>query len=182
MTKIFKNRITQESPSTIRKLKSLFINMNKDKKHNEDTPYGLFSFTLTPNNNVDEIQLEKDFKSILSHFYKWRYGTKWKSIKNIQYKFNGIIEKQSCGINHIHLTIYQFNVEELSIFISYITQMFKELYSKSSYKISKIYNIKGWEDYISPFKSHKDNYISKMRITPPIIINDLLFSSSKNDK
>lgn len=31
MTKIFRNRITQESPSTIRKLKSLFINMNKDK-------------------------------------------------------------------------------------------------------------------------------------------------------
>lgn len=98
MTKIFKNRITQESPSTIRKLKSLFINMNKDKKHNEDTPYGLFSFTISPNNNVDEVKLEKDFKSILSHFYKWRYGTKWKSIKNIQYKFEGIIKNKPVAL------------------------------------------------------------------------------------
>ena len=57
MTKVFKNRITQESPTTIRKLKSLFVNMNSDKKHTENTPYGLFSFTLTPNNNIDEIDI-----------------------------------------------------------------------------------------------------------------------------
>ena len=180
MTKIFKNRITQESPSTLRKLKSLFINMSIDKKHNANTPYGLLAFTLSPNNKIDEIKLEKDFKSILSHFYKWRFGTKWKSIKNIQYEFEGIIEKQACGINHIHLTIYHQNLEELSIFVSYVTKMFKELYSKSSYHIAQIYDISGWLDYISPYKSNKDNYISKKRITPPIIINNHIFSSNSD--
>ena len=88
---IFKNRITQEAPNIIKQLKSLWIDMNLDKKQTQNTPNGL----------LDTVKLEKDFKSILSHYYHWRYGSKWKKLKHIQVPFQGIIEKQSNGINHI---------------------------------------------------------------------------------
>ena len=66
---IFKNRITQEAPNIIKQLKSLWIDMNLDKKQTQNTPNGLFALTLNPNNFVDTVKLEKDFKSILSHYY-----------------------------------------------------------------------------------------------------------------
>lgn len=62
---IFKNRITQEAPNIIKQLKSLWIDMNLDKKQTQNTPNGLFALTLNPNNFVDIVKLEKDFKSIL---------------------------------------------------------------------------------------------------------------------
>lgn len=133
MKKIFKNRITQETPNTIKQLKSLWIDMSSDKQLAPNTPNGLFAFTLNPNNFVDAVKLETDFKSILSHYYHWRYGSKWRKLKHIQVPFQGIIEKQSNGINHIHITIYQYNVEELALFIGYIIKMFKSLYFKASY-------------------------------------------------
>lgn len=46
---IFKNRITQESPYIIKQLKSLWIEMNSDKKQTQNTPNGLFALTLNPN-------------------------------------------------------------------------------------------------------------------------------------
>lgn len=101
--KIFKNRITQETPNTIKQLKSLWIDMNSDKQLTPNTPNGLFAFTINPNNFVDAVKLETDFKSILSHYYHWRYGSKWRNLKHIQVPFQGIIEKQSNGINHIHI-------------------------------------------------------------------------------
>lgn len=64
-----------------------------------NTPNGLFAFTLNPNNFVDAVKLETDFKSILSHYYHWRYGSKWRNLKHIQVPFQGIIEKQSNGIS-----------------------------------------------------------------------------------
>lgn len=118
--------------------------MSSDKQLAPNTPNGLFAFTLNPNNFVDAVKLETDFKSILSHYYHWRYGSKWRKLKHIQVPFQGIIEKQSNGINHIHITIYQYNIEELALFVGYIIRMFKSLYIKTSYKIKKIYNIDGW--------------------------------------
>lgn len=38
---IFKNRITQEAPNIIKQLKSLWIDMNLDKKQTQNTPNGL---------------------------------------------------------------------------------------------------------------------------------------------
>lgn len=81
--KIFKNRITQETPNTIKQLKSLWIDMSSDKQLAPNTPNGLFAFTLNPNNFVDAVKLETDFKSILSHYYHWRYGSKWRKLKHI---------------------------------------------------------------------------------------------------
>lgn len=175
--KIFKNRITQETPNTIKQLKSLWIDMSSDKQLAPNTPNGLFAFTLNPNNFVDAVKLETDFKSILSHYYHWRYGSKWRKLKHIQVPFQGIIEKQSNGINHIHITIYQYNIEELALFVGYIIRMFKSLYIKTSYKIKKIYNIDGWHNYISPFPTNKDKFISKYRIEAPTYICSDLFNS-----
>ena len=78
--KIFKNRITQETPNTIKQLKSLWIDMNSDKQLTPNTSNGLFAFTINPNNFVDAVKLETDFKSILSHYYHWRYGSKWRNL------------------------------------------------------------------------------------------------------
>lgn len=175
--KIFKNRITQETPNTIKQLKSLWIDMNSDKQLTPNTSNGLFAFTINPNNFVDAVKLETDFKSILSHYYHWKYGSKWRNLKHIQVPFQGIIEKQSNGINHIHITIYQYNVEELALFIGYIIKMFKSLYFKASYKIKKIYNIDGWHNYTSPFPTNKDKFISKYRIEAPTYICSDLFNS-----
>lgn len=50
---IFKNRMTQESPYVIKQLKSLWIEMNSDKKQTQNTPNGLFALTLNPNNRVN---------------------------------------------------------------------------------------------------------------------------------
>uniref|UniRef100_UPI003AF13AF6 hypothetical protein n=1 Tax=Holdemanella sp. TaxID=1971762 RepID=UPI003AF13AF6 len=83
----------------------------------------------------------------------------------------------SNGINHIHITIYQYNVEELALFIGYIIKMFKSLYFKASYKIKKIYNIDGWHNYTSPFPTNKDKFISKYRIEAPTYICSDLFNS-----
>jgi len=113
--KLFKNRITQENKQTIRKMKSLYVDMNSDKQMTPNTPYGLFALSIQPNIYVDSIELEKRFKSILSHFYRWRYGSKWRKLKNIQYYFKGVIEKQGSGVNHIHITIFQYNMEEFSV-------------------------------------------------------------------
>ena len=174
--KLFKNRITQENEKTIRKMKSLFVDMNSDKQMTPNTPYGLFALSLQPNRYVDGIELEKNFKSILSHFYQWRFGSKWRTIKNLQYYFDGVIEKQESGLNHIHITIFQPNMEELSLFVSYILKMMKSFYHFTSHKIKKIYDIDGWENYISPKKSNKDMYKSRKRIELPTHISSLLFS------
>ena len=174
--KLFKNRITQESEKTIRKMKSLFVDMNSDKQMTPNTPYGLFALSLQPNRYVDGIELEKNFKSILSHFYQWRFGSKWRTIKNLQYYFDGVIEKQESGLNHIHITIFQPNMEELSLFVSYILKMMKSFYHFTSHRIKKIYDIDGWENYISPKESNKDGYVSRKRTEPPTYISSLLFS------
>lgn len=68
--------MTQEASNIIKQLKFLWIDMNSDKKQTQNTPNGLFALTLNPNNFVDAVKLEKDFKSILSHYYHWRYGSK----------------------------------------------------------------------------------------------------------
>lgn len=174
--KLFKNRITQENEKTIRKMKSLYIDMNTDKSMTPNTPYGLFALSIQPNIYVDSIELEKTFKSILSHFYRWRYGSKWRKLKNLQYYFKGVIEKQGSGLNHIHITIFQPDMEELSLFVSYILKMMKSFYHFASYRIKKIYDIDGWENYISAEKSNKDGYVSRKRTEPPTYISSLLFS------
>lgn len=174
--KIFKNRITQESKQTIRKMKSLFVDMNVDKQMTPNTPHGLFALSIQPNTYIDSIDLEKTFKSVLSHFYSWRYGSKWKKIKNLQYYFDGVIEKQESGLNHIHITIFQPNMEELAIFVSYIIKMMKNFYHCTSYKIKKIYDIDGWKNYTSAKTSEKDRYKSRKRIEFPTHISSLLFS------
>lgn len=173
LQKIFKNRMTQETASTIHKMKSVWID-NMDKTNTEETAYGLFAITLNPNSYVDEITLENVLKSILSHFYQWRYGSKWQKLKDIQTEFEGIIEKQQ-GFNHIHLTVYQPNIEEFSLFASYITKMFKALYIKASHKIKRIYDIDGWNSYVSPFFTHKDRLMSKKRTSIPTFISSDLF-------
>lgn len=38
--------------------------MSSDKQLAPNTPNGLFAFTLNPNNFVDAVKLETDFKSI----------------------------------------------------------------------------------------------------------------------
>ena len=176
--KLFKNRMTQETSNSIKQLKSLWIEMNSNKKQTQNTPNGLFALTLNPNNFVDAVKLEKDFKSILSHYYHWRYGSKWRKLKHIQVPFQGIIEKQPNGINHIHITIYQYNIEELALFVGYIIRMFKSLYVKASYKIKKVYDTDGWHNYTSPFLTKKDKFISKHRIETPTFICSELFASS----
>lgn len=170
--------MTQEVSNIIKQLKSLWIEMNSNKKQTQNTPNGLFALTLNPNNFVDAVKLEKDFKSILSHYYHWRYGSKWRNLKHIQIPFQGIIEKQANGINHIHITIYQYNIEELVLFVGYIIRMFKSLYIKASYKIKKVYDIDGWHNYTSPFPTHKDKFVSKHRIETPTFICSELFDSS----
>lgn len=62
--KIFRNRITQENENKIKKMKSLWID-NMDKEVVKGTPYGLFALSLNPNQYVDEVDLERTFKSIL---------------------------------------------------------------------------------------------------------------------
>ena len=81
--KIFKNRITQETPYKMKKMKSLWIDGMDEKLVNE-TPYGLYALSLNPNQYVDEVELERTFKSILSHYYQWKYGSKWRTLTNIQ--------------------------------------------------------------------------------------------------
>ena len=44
--KLFKNRIIQEDEKTIRKMKSLFVDMNTDKQMTPNTPYGLFALAF----------------------------------------------------------------------------------------------------------------------------------------
>lgn len=85
--------------------------------------------------------------------------------------------KTTNGINHIHITIYQYNIEELALFVGYIIRMFKSLYIKTSYKIKNIYNIDGWHNYTSPFPTNKDKFISKHRIEAPTYICSDLFNS-----
>ena len=101
--KIFKNRITQETPNTIKQLKSLWIDMSSDKQLAPNTPNGLFAFTLNPNNFVDAVKLETDFKSILSHYYHWRYGSKWRKLKHIP-----------CRKQHL-LTVVRYFVQLLKL-------------------------------------------------------------------
>ena len=174
--KIFKNRITQETPNKMRKMKSLWIG-NMDKEMVGDTPHGLFALSLHPNQYVDEVELEKTFKSILSHYYQWKYGSKWRTLTNIQNWFEGVIETQQHNCPHIHLTIYQFDIAEVSIFVSYIKEMMKSIYHKTTYRIKKVYDIKKWNNYTSPEESEKDTYKTKRRITSPLYISAELFGA-----
>lgn len=174
--KIFENRITKETPNKMRKMKSLWID-DMDKEMVNETPYGLFALSLNPNQYVDEVELEKKFSSILSHYYQWKYGSKWRTLTDIQNWFEGIIETQVNGIPHIHITIYQPNIEEMVIFVSYVKEMMKSMYHKSSHKLKKIYDIHKWKKYISPFYCEKDTYKTKRRITPPLYISAELFGA-----
>jgi len=179
LKKTFMNRMIHERSSKIRKMKSLWID-NMDKQMINNTPHGLFALTLNPNQFVYDFELEDKFESILSHYYKWKYGTKWRDLTNIQNYFEGIIETQSDGLPHIHITIYQFNVVEVSIFVTYIKDMFKSLYHKSSHKIKKIYDIQKWAEYISTFETSKDKLKTKKRITTPLYISSELFGAKYN--
>ena len=175
--KIFKNRMTQETEATMRKLKSTFIEMNADKQFTQNTPQGTFSISINPNQPIDSITLEKTFRSILSHYYHWRYGSKWKSIKNLQHYFEGVIEKQQYGTNHIHFNIYQPDIVEVAIFAGYIKAMFQSLFHRVSCKVKRVYDIDGWLDYMSPFVSNKKRFKAKPRIEVPTFISSELFGA-----
>lgn len=175
--KIFKNRITQETPYKMKKMKSLWIDGMDEKLVNE-TPYGLYALSLNPNQYVDEVELERTFKSILSHYYQWKYGSKWRTLTDIQNWFEGIIETQSNDMPHIHITIYQADIVEVSIFATYIKDMMKSIYPKTSHKLKKIYDVEKWYEYTSITPSKKDRYKSKRRITPPLYISSELFGAT----
>ena len=174
MKKPFKNRLTQESESFLNELKSKINIVIKDKCYNL-SHQGLYAFTINPRKKVDAITLEKDFKSTLSHFYHWRYGSKWYKLKNIQKKFSGIIEKQK-EYYHLHLTIYEPDEEELKLFIAYIFMLLKSKNYRPTYQVEKIYNITRWLAYINPLKSYKDQYATKKRTDDTNIVYDRLFT------
>ncbi len=175
MTKPFKNRMSQEDEKTMRELKSTYIEMSNDCTTTQQTIDGLFALTIHPNCFVDEVQLENDFKFVLSLYYHWKYGSKWHRLKKLQQPFSGIIEQQSTQRNHIHLTIYNLNIEDVAIFVGYCKKQLKQLYPKASIKCKRIYDIDGWEDYTSPYHSHKDEHWLKKRIQAPLPINHKLF-------
>ncbi len=173
MIKQFRNRIKQEETNVIKKLKETYIEMNYDKPTTPDTPDGLFGLTIQPNSYVDEIKLENDFSYILCLYYHWLYGSSWHKLKYLQQSFDGIIERQQGQHNHLHMTIEQSNIEELAIFIGYIKKQLKVIYPKVSVDCQKIYDLKGWQDYISSGLSKKDQYINKRRLVPPIKISHI---------
>lgn len=176
MKSVFKNRMTQESEKTMRQLRSTYIDMNGDKNHLPDTPYGLFAVTIQPNCcATDSVKLESDFKHILCLYYHWKYGSKWTSLQYLQHPFEGIIERQTHGYSHIHFTIACDNVVDVAIFGGYLKQQFRAIYPKSSIKIKKIYDRNRWENYISPNKTEKDRYITKRRIEEPIIVANYIY-------
>lgn len=155
--KIFKNKMTQEDKKTIIKMKSgKYIKMNYDKKNTPQTPDGLWFITINPNCNIDEVKLENDFYFILKLYYHWRFGNGWhkKKNKDKQLSFNGVIEKQE-GNYHIHLITYCYNMEEISLFWSYVKKLFKQIYPKSSSRCSKVWDIKKVDGYINPFENNK---------------------------
>ena len=160
----------------MKKMKSLWID-GMDKELVNGTPYGLYALSLNPNQYVDEVELERTFKSILSHYYQWKYGSKWRKLTDIQNFFEGIIETQHNDIPHIHITIYQPDIVEVSIFVSYLKKMMKSIYHKTTYRIKKVYDIKKWNNYTSPEESEKDRYKSRRRITPPLYISAELFGA-----
>lgn len=176
MKSVFKNRITQETETTMRRLKSTYIDMNADKEHLPNTPYGLYAITIQPNCcSIDSVKLENDFKHILCLFYHWKYGSKWTSLKNNQYSFEGLVERQTRGYAHIHFTLDCYNTVDLAIFSGYLKQQFRTIYPKTSVKIKKIYDINNWQNYIDIFKTKKDQYSTKKRVEPPILIADYCY-------
>ena len=166
--KIFKNRITQEDETTLILLRSTDIQMNTDKATTPDTPDGLFFITLQPNSKVDEIKLESDFNFILCLYYRWRYGSKWTKLKNLQHKFQGIIEKQIGNHYHIHFILMEQNIEEVAMFLGYIKQVFKQLYPKASFNFQRVYDLKNCGEYTAPENNNKG------RIAPTLVIGNYL--------
>lgn len=86
--KKFENRITQETPNKMKKMKSLWID-DMDKEMIGNTPYGLFALSLNPNQYVDEVELERKFSSILTpplyisaELFGARY-TDWKEVLSV---------------------------------------------------------------------------------------------------
>ena len=153
--KIFKNKMKQENKKTIEQMaRGKYIQMNYDKPNTPNTPDGLWFITLNPNCYVDEIKLESDLYFILKLYYHWRYGNKWNKLKDKQFSFNGIIEKQQ-GNNHIHIIMFCFNIRELAIFWTYLRKQFKQIYPKSSMRCSRIWNKTEVEEYINPFNKKK---------------------------
>ena len=166
--KIFKNRMTQENETTMRKLRSTFIEMNTDKATTPDTPDGLFFISLQPNSKVDEIRLEADFNFILCLYYRWRYGSKWTALKNLQHKFEGIIEKQQGNHYHIHFIVEAYNIVELSMFLGYIKQVFKQLHPKATFDFQRVYDLKNCGQYTAPINNFKG------RVAPTLVIGNNL--------
>ena len=166
--KIFKNRITQEDEATMRKLRSTFLEMNADKITTPDTPDGLFFISLQPNSKVDEIKLESDFNFILCLYYRWRYGSKWTKLKHLQHKFNGIIEKQQGNHYHIHFIVEAYNIVELSMFLGYIKQVFKQLHPKATFNFQRVYDLKHCGIYTAPENKNKG------RVAPTLVIGNNL--------
>lgn len=172
MKKLFKNRITQETETTMRELRSTYIELKSPIS--KDTPNGFWSITLQPNCYIDETTLERTFKHILSRYYRWKFGSKYLNIKKkTQTYFKGIIERQN-GYNHIHITMYLYNVAETAILLGYIWKWFKYFYPKASHKFKQVYDLKRWEDYCAETSS-KDNLVSKRRDIFPIMISSDLF-------
>ncbi len=166
--KIFKNRMTHEDEAIIRMLRSTDIKMNIGKKTTPDTPEGLFFISLQPNSKVDEIKLESDFNFILCLYYRWRYGSKWTHLKNLQHKFNGIIEKQQGNHYHIHFILMEQNIEEVAMFLGYIKAVFKQLYPKATFNFQRVYDLKHCGIYTAPENKNKG------RVAPAIVIGNNL--------
>ncbi len=172
MEKLFKNRMTQETETTMRKLRNTYLELKTPIS--KDTPNGFWAISLQPNHYIDETTLERTFKHILSRYYRWRFGSKYLDIKQrTQANFRGVIERQN-GYNHIHITMYLYNIEETAILLGYIWQWFKYFYPKASHKFKQAYDLKRWEDYCAEISS-KDKLVSKRRDIPPIVISNDLF-------
>lgn len=183
MTKRFKSRITQEREIDLCMLAtSINIDMNENKPQSPYTQEGLYSLTINPNIKVDKDNLEMFFRSILSHFYHWVYGSKWRKLKDAQMFIKGVIEKQRSDINHIHITVFQPDIDKLRLFVGYVMAMVKTRYHDATYKLKRIYECDGWNDYTSPIKSIKDQSPWKLRTETPDWITSRLYGAQYTDE
>lgn len=180
---LFKKRKYLEENSFIYKLCNKRIKMY-DSRRVDNSLKNYWMISANPHiRSLASTSLEKTMRFIFSTYYYWLYGSLFRKLKELQYRFKGVIELQDRKDGYHTHFIMECRLEDIRLFYGYFSYMFQFIYPSSSFQCSQVYDPCANGDALDycATQSHKDTVINKKRIEYPIFISHKTFQGKIDD-
>lgn len=138
-----KNRIQKENKKTLELLMNNRVIKDLGNEKTQETPDNLYFLTYQTNSRaVEPYNLKQDFGYILCRFYHYLYGSQFVKKKELQYKFQYIIERgEKTNKTHIHMILETPTYGDAWLFYAYTANLFKTIQKKSCFDARVVYDL-----------------------------------------